>query len=661
MPREDHDAGDLAGLFTPRSPTPTGSRVHLLTVALIPVCGHVLHDTCLKEWAERSNSCPICRTTFNMVEVLDKIGGRFPYVSYSTPHFLPLHRRPCFWSFAVPPPIYHVTRQSSRYHGAPRLLKSKPVRRLIDLSLGTTVSTYDVKDKKQIAEFDPLAWIEENPEEEPSLPCPICGLADNEDVLLLCDTCDAPYHTYCVGLERVPTGNWYCAGCADDPAYSGVAVAWQDTLARRSLPRTQETVRQHRRQERAAQGFPVWNNITNRIHAAVGLDLDFADDDQSMANYRRHQHRVSDQRRELRQWQQRLHAANQRTAERTIQDVGAAGGSRIVTPAVGVRATPASAFESRAWGDLDRAKELDTSSPGNRKRKIESSAASPVGSPLREEPERKLKRPRTRRVLDNAGSSSATSSHQSPRRPVVNTSDEPSFLASLLREVETASTDDRFSWSPSITVADRAFSPSNYQSSPALSPSPLSSTYHTPRSSSITPPPHVSTRPASPPSSTTRVERAFPPRDHSRSRSHDHSRNHSRSHSCSYSRSRSRHRSPEREGRDPELTSPTPEIRQPRPIRQEAARPRSQGSSPTRANMSLEAKEGVNQIVKSALTPHWRSGKLTKDQYSEINRSVSRKMYDIVGGRYSHDERDQCAWQKIAAGEVATAIRALEV
>jgi hypothetical protein len=77
--------------------------------------------------------------------------------------------------------------------------------------------------------------------------------------------------------------------------------------------------------------------------------------------------------------------------------------------------------------------------------------------------------------------------------------------------------------------------------------------------------------------------------------------------------------------------------------------------------MSLEAKEGVNQIVKSALTPHWRSGKLTKDQYSEINRSVSRKMYDIVGGRYSHDERDQCTWQRIATGEVATAIQALEV
>jgi hypothetical protein len=80
VPREDHDAADLAGLFTPRSPTPAGRPVHSLAVALIPVCGHVLHDTCLKEWAERSNSCPICRTTFNLVEVLDKIGGRFPYV-----------------------------------------------------------------------------------------------------------------------------------------------------------------------------------------------------------------------------------------------------------------------------------------------------------------------------------------------------------------------------------------------------------------------------------------------------------------------------------------------------------------------------------------------------------------------------------------------------
>lgn len=32
--------------------------------------------------------------------------------------------------------------------------------------------------------------------------------------MLLCDLCDSPAHTFCVGLGReVPDGNWYCDGC----------------------------------------------------------------------------------------------------------------------------------------------------------------------------------------------------------------------------------------------------------------------------------------------------------------------------------------------------------------------------------------------------------------------------------------------------------------
>ena len=41
---------------------------------LLP-CGHNLHDECLKPWVERANSCPICRQSFNMVELSEKIGG----------------------------------------------------------------------------------------------------------------------------------------------------------------------------------------------------------------------------------------------------------------------------------------------------------------------------------------------------------------------------------------------------------------------------------------------------------------------------------------------------------------------------------------------------------------------------------------------------------
>lgn len=55
-------------------------------VALIKPCNHVLHDECLRAWSQKANSCPICRQTFNLVEVLDKVGGMFS-PSSASPNF----------------------------------------------------------------------------------------------------------------------------------------------------------------------------------------------------------------------------------------------------------------------------------------------------------------------------------------------------------------------------------------------------------------------------------------------------------------------------------------------------------------------------------------------------------------------------------------------
>src|SRR5690606_24755446 len=52
-------------------------RVNDDNVAKIEVCGHMLHDECLREWTEKANSCPICRQTFHTVTVYDKVGGKF--------------------------------------------------------------------------------------------------------------------------------------------------------------------------------------------------------------------------------------------------------------------------------------------------------------------------------------------------------------------------------------------------------------------------------------------------------------------------------------------------------------------------------------------------------------------------------------------------------
>jgi hypothetical protein len=44
--------------------------------------------------------------------------------------------------------------------------------------------------------------------------CTECHLGGDDSLMLLCDVCDSPAHTFCVGLgHEVPEGNWYCEGC----------------------------------------------------------------------------------------------------------------------------------------------------------------------------------------------------------------------------------------------------------------------------------------------------------------------------------------------------------------------------------------------------------------------------------------------------------------
>jgi transposase InsO family protein len=47
------------------------------------------------------------------------------------------------------------------------------------------------------------------------LPCTRCGDYRKGAVMLLCDHCDAPYHTYCLNppLTEIPAGNWICPTC----------------------------------------------------------------------------------------------------------------------------------------------------------------------------------------------------------------------------------------------------------------------------------------------------------------------------------------------------------------------------------------------------------------------------------------------------------------
>ncbi|ORX52501.1 hypothetical protein BCR36DRAFT_324252, partial [Piromyces finnis] len=68
------------------------------------------------------------------------------------------------------------------------------------------LSTFSIKSKNKEAEI----------EIEDLSFCIICGSSEHEEIMLLCDICDAPYHTTCLGLNSIPIGNWYCPNCVNE-------------------------------------------------------------------------------------------------------------------------------------------------------------------------------------------------------------------------------------------------------------------------------------------------------------------------------------------------------------------------------------------------------------------------------------------------------------
>lgn len=76
--------------------------------------------------------------------------------------------------------------------------------------------------------------------------------------------------------------------------------------------------------------------------------------------------------------------------------------------------------------------------------------------------------------------------------------------------------------------------------------------------------------------------------------------------------------------------------------------------------MTQEEKKNINEIVKSALRPHWHAQKLTSDQYAMINRDISRKLYEEVRDAASLDEDTRRSWEKKAYKEVAQAVEGLQ-
>ncbi|XP_028299068.1 PHD finger protein 10 isoform X1 [Gouania willdenowi] len=46
--------------------------------------------------------------------------------------------------------------------------------------------------------------------------CTVCQQPHHEDEMMFCDKCDRGYHTFCVGVDSIPTGLWVCEVCEKD-------------------------------------------------------------------------------------------------------------------------------------------------------------------------------------------------------------------------------------------------------------------------------------------------------------------------------------------------------------------------------------------------------------------------------------------------------------
>ncbi|KAI0127570.1 hypothetical protein BJ170DRAFT_379005 [Xylariales sp. AK1849] len=618
---QPHLQSKTDGLAATTTTTTTNNNNNNDSIAEIQVCGHVLHDSCLREWTGKANSCPICRQTFHFVNVYDKVGG-------------------------------------------------------------TKLSSYTVQDKKQTADFDAHVWLDENPvEDEPTRPCPICERSDHEEVLLLCDSCDAPYHTYCVGLDRVPRGHWLCMECADevqsllreelaDPDANAYGLGIVTAPHSDYLPRTQATMRRARRRARSDEWQGAWGEITGHVFDALNIDLDNHDDDEALQNYRRSQRRRERERQEYQRWQQRLNIASRLGAG----DAFVSNLPRVLPQPIRPQPPPPpqeTPEERKAWGALEKAMEATGSgsrgssgtSTSSRKRKSRSATASPREPP--QQPERRLKRPRTRRVPQATGIEASLSTPQNgapsssarvaqpvqPAQSVSNNGVAPSFLSSLLNEVETSTQSDDENVRNFFGSLTR---PTANASSPATSPSP--SGHNSPRALSTTPPPRgINDRPGSPLALSSHIEPLYPPANFSPNRN-------GADHSGSDSETRvPRQRQRPQNGADG--ASRNSDVRHPRPRRLHANNnstttshvSRSPESSPTRGSLSLKTKESINAIIKAALKPHYKSGNITADQYTAINRGVSRKLYqEVPEESLDDDTRRRC--EKTATQEVAKAV-----
>lgn len=156
-------------------------------------CSHEYHNTCLLEWSETSNTCPYCRAEFLSVEVVNE-------------------------------------REVIRKY---------------------TVQPVKVVEEEEYDE-------EEEYQEEPRISrCVKCGSTGHETVLMLCDSCDDCYHSFCLDFTSFPTtGPFFCPTCVTLDNYGA---------EERTTVRTVASLRSRRRPNRRRRQLQTWTRAWERV------------------------------------------------------------------------------------------------------------------------------------------------------------------------------------------------------------------------------------------------------------------------------------------------------------------------------------------------------------------------------------------------------------
>ncbi|KAJ4298171.1 hypothetical protein N0V90_006070 [Kalmusia sp. IMI 367209] len=472
---------------------------------------------------------------------------------------------------------------------------------------GPVLSSYSVQDKRQVADVDPSMVVE-------------------DDYYFLED--DVSPDTSCMGCMENPS---LLRAANHRPTTRGPAAY----IGTRSRPR--------RRPRAPDEWVGVWQSVWDRLH--FDIEFPFEEDDHSDT-------RSEIQRRENEEWERRFELARQMGAGTRFRAAADSITTHRVRPsnrtihreAPQTPKNPESQEELRAWNAFDKAREQvaeeehqqppSNADSNTRRRKRKSADSSPADiEPAQEpQPERRLKRPRTRLNVDTAESSATAArrhnaaSHASPPAATGGDSTTSGFLQSLLQEVEV----DRFAEDreiaapqPKRVIVERACSPQN--SSPGLSP-----VYPTPHGMATPPPLNIS--------------RTDSPTQHDQQLSPTYSPYSPAGEDGRLGRRKTVHRH-----RSPGLNSP----------------PRSKDSSPSRSSsLSYSTKAELQRMVTAVLKPFYIKKDINKDEYTEINRDVSRLLYDRVSeagadALASQDTRDK--WQNMASTEVDNAIKELSV